>query len=103
MTIQKPDSARHSEADPATGEPTSERTGSRLWLGLVALLPIACCGLPLLLASGVAVGAGAILGGIAGAVLLVVALVLAAVTLRRAAACRTDPGAAGEPGKDSCS
>lgn len=104
MTVQKPDNARHGEADPATGGPTSDRTGSGLWLGLVALLPIVCCGLPLLLAAGAAAGAGAVLGGIAGAVLLVAALVLAAVTLRRrrAAACRTDLGAAGKPGKGSC-
>ena len=77
--------------------PTQQRRGSGLWFGLAALVPIVCCGLPLLLAAGATAGTGAVLGGVAGAMLLLVALVLTAVALRRRRATRdtdlnTDPG-----------
>lgn len=58
-----------------TGTPhyqAARRGPTGWWMGLLALLPIACCGLPLLLAAGVTAGSGAVLGGIAGAVLMVV-------------------------------
>lgn len=103
MTVQKSDNARHSGADPTTSGPTSDRTGSGRWLGLMALLPIACCGVPLLLAAGVTAGTGAVLGGVAGIVLLVAALVLTAVILRRrAVAHRTAVGGPTKPGRSSC-
>ncbi len=93
MTISKPDYDRTLSTTPTD----EQRKGSSRRLGLVALLPIACCGLPLLLAAGAAAGTGALLGGAAGVVLLVAAVVLAVVTLRRrrASACRT--GIAGTP------
>jgi len=93
VTISKPDYDRTVSTTPAV----EQRRGSSRWLGWVALLPIACCGLPLLLAAGAAAGTGALLGGAAGVVLLVAAVVLAVVTLRRrrASACRT--GSAGTP------
>ena len=55
--------------DPAR-ESDAPRERSGWWLGLLALLPIACCGLPLLLAAGVTASSGAALGGITGAVLV---------------------------------
>jgi len=93
VTISKPDYDRTVSTTP-TGE---QRKGSSRWIGLLALLPIACCGLPVLLAAGAAAGSGALLGGAAGVVLLVAAVVVAVVTLRRrrASACRT--GSAGTP------
>lgn len=88
MTIPKPDLDRTVPTTPAE----EQRKGSGLWLGLAALLPIACCGLPLLVAAGAAAGTGAIHGGAAGVVLLAAAVILAVVTVRRRrdAACRTD-------------
>lgn len=101
MTISKPDCDRTL----STTTPTEEqRKGSGLRLGLVALLPIACCGLPLLLAAGAAAGTGALLGGVTGVVLLVAAVVLAVVTLRRrrSSACRTDIAGARKAKKGCC-
>lgn len=101
MSISKPDTARTpdlariraSERITQTGGTSQQRKGSGWRVGLLALLPIACCGLPLLLA-GAAAGTGAVLGGAAGVVLLIAAALLAAVMLRRRrnAACRTDAG-----------
>ena len=81
MTALKPD----------TGPTEEQRKGSGLRLGLVALLPIACCGLPLLLAAVAAAGTGAVLGGAVGVVLLLAAVVMTVVTVRRRreAACPT--------------
>jgi hypothetical protein len=103
MTMMKPDSDRtRSMTSPepvstpgSVSTPEKPRVGSGLWLGVLALLPIACCGLPLLLAAGFAAGTGALLGGVAGIVLLVAAVVLAVVTWwrRRTSACRTGTGA----------
>ncbi|GAB3662689.1 hypothetical protein GCM10027596_24700 [Nocardioides korecus] len=70
-----------------TGTPRNQearRGPSGWWLGLLALLPIACCGLPLLLAAGVSAGSGAVLGGVAGAVLMLIgAVVLGVWGMRR--------------------
>ena len=92
MTISKPDYDRGVSTAPA-GE---QRKGSRWWLGLVALLPLACCGLPLLVAAGAAAGAGALLGGIGG-VLLLVATVEA---LRMAARQKLDGSRHGDKASD---
>ncbi|MGI9084130.1 MAG: hypothetical protein ACR2FE_02425 [Aeromicrobium sp.] len=46
------------------------RGPSGWWFGLLALLPIACCALPLLLVAGVTAGSGAVLGGVTGGVLM---------------------------------
>jgi len=74
---------------------------SNWWLGLLALLAIACCGLPVLLAAGVSVGTGALLGGITGAVLLVLGVVLVVVAVRRTrAAARRGTGAGTD--RDRC-
>lgn len=104
MMMDKHDTTPRTTAGVAPGAPAPERKRSGLWLGLVALLPIACCGLPLLLAAGITAGTGAAVGGAAGLGLLLAAAVLAFVTLRRrrSAACRTDIGAASAPGKGSC-
>ena len=100
MTISKPGTDRTS----ATGPVAPQRKGSARSLGLLALLPIACCGLPLLLAAVAAAGTGTILGGGAGLVLLVAAVVLAVVMLRRRrhAACRTDVGRPSKATKGCC-
>ena len=87
MTISKPDTDRTTPTGPAAGQ----RKGSARSLGLLALLPIACCGLPLLLAAVAAAGTGAVLGGAAGVVLLLAAAGLTVVVVRRrTTACRTD-------------
>ena len=89
MTISKPDTHRST----ATGPVPPRRRGSARSLGLLALLPIACCGLPLLLAAGAFAGTGALLGGGCGVVLLIAAAALAIVVMlrrRRNAACRAD-------------
>jgi hypothetical protein len=54
------------------------------WIGILALLPIACCGLPLLFAAGLTAGSGAVLGGITGAVLMLLgAAILGTWVMRR--------------------
>lgn len=79
MTVHQPDTTR----TPVSGQASEKAGVSSWWIGLLALLPIACCGLPLLLAAGFFAGTGALLGGAAGVVLLVAAAVLVVVTLRR--------------------
>jgi len=100
VTISKPDTDRTT----ATGPVAPQRKGSARSLGLLALLPIACCGLPLLLAAVAAAGTGALLGGATGVVLLVAAAGLAVVTVRRRrhAACRTDVGSPSKAKKGCC-
>lgn len=101
MTVQNPRPTRRNQGS-APEAPSQVKKGSARWVAL-ALLPIACCGLPLLLAAGAAAGTGAVLGGVAGVVLLLVAVVLAAVPLRRRrrrhAACRTDLNSSARSGK----
>lgn len=106
VTIMKPDSDRTlSMSTPESlSTPEKPRVGSGLWLGVLALLPIACCGLPLLLAAGVTAGTGALFGGVAGIVLLVVAVVLAVVTWRRrrTSAGRTGTGTTAPQSRTGC-
>ncbi len=66
---------------------------SNLGLGLVALIPIACCvGLPLIAAAGISAGLAAWAGGIALAVLvLVVAVALLVLRARRRRNDETSP------------
>jgi hypothetical protein len=56
-----------------------------LTLGALALLPIVCCiGLPLILAAGVSVAAAAWIGGaVVGAIVLIGALLVFSLRLRR--------------------
>ncbi len=100
VSIQKPATTDRTPNQPASGISGTRHAGSGWWLGLLALLPIACCGVPLLLAAGFAAGAGAVLGGAAGVALLVAAVVLSVVTVRRRATCRTDLGAPVPRGTD---
>lgn len=70
--------------------PAPDTPGRSAWpvVGL-ALLPLACCGLPLLVASVTAVGAGAVVGGGIGlALVAVTGLVLGAVARKRRRRCR---------------
>jgi hypothetical protein len=61
----------------------------------LALLPVACCGLPLLLTAIATIGTSAVVGGGVGLFLLVVAAGVLTVAVRRRRACRplTDPTA----------
>lgn len=114
MTLARPDASRTPDlaGTPAaerighTAGSTEQRKGFGWGVGLLALLPIACCGLPLLLAAGAAAGTGAVLGGAMGVVLLIAATAFVVVHLRRrSAACRTDAGgprAPGTSGKGCC-
>lgn len=62
----------------------AHREFSGWWWGLLVLLPIACCGLPLLFAIGVTAGSGAVLGGVTGGVLMLIgAAVLGIWEMRR--------------------
>lgn len=76
-------------------------TEKGLGLGVIALLPICCVGLPLLLAAGISLTAAFAVGGavLAG---VVAGLVLAAVLLRRRARTRahafSDTGRSGRQG-----
>ncbi|SDY92828.1 hypothetical protein SAMN05661080_05049 [Modestobacter sp. DSM 44400] len=90
------------------GEPLDQeaRPGpSGWWFGLLALLPIVCCGLPLLLAAGLTAGSGAVLGGVTGSVLMLGAAVVLAIWgfQRRARSVRTaDPSTATTRSGDKC-
>lgn len=75
------------------------------WIWLLALLPIACCGLPLLIAAGVTAGSGAVLGGLTGGVLMLVGAVVLGVWAmrRRSRATRpADTPTGTPPSRDRC-
>jgi hypothetical protein len=83
-----------------------QRSGpSGLGIGILALIPLACCGLPVLLAAGVTAGSGAVLGGItAGVLILVGAAILGTWVVRRRARAtgRADTGTGTPPTRDDC-
>lgn len=73
--IPSPTNQQHptTHASDVTNTPVDQeapRCFSGWWFGLLALLPIACCALPLLVLGGVTAGSGAVLGGVTGGVLL---------------------------------
>ncbi len=74
------------------------------WIGLLALLPIACCGLPLLLVvAGMSAGSGAVLGGITGGVLMLAgAAVLSIWGMRRRARSRPNSSTVTTSPRDRC-
>ena len=80
------------------------RVLSGWWVGLVALLPIACCGLPLLVAASVTAGSGAVLDGAAGGVLMLAGgAVIGLWGMRRRARNRlADTAEATSPSRDRC-
>ena len=108
--IPSPTDQLHPAQQPSeeTGKPLDqeERPGpSGWWIGLLALLPIVCCGLPLLIAAGVTAGSGAALGGITGGVLMLAgAAALGIWGMRRhARATRpADSSTATPPTRDKC-
>ncbi len=67
------------------------RGPSAWWFGLLALLPIACCGLPLLFVAGVTAGSGALLGGVTGDVLMLAGAVVLGIWEMRGHARGTRP------------
>ena len=79
MTLQRSPHPTTSQSRPPTPEPN--RKGWRLaWL---ALLPAACCGLPLLLTAVAAFGTGVTVGGGFGLAVVVVTGGVIIVTFRR--------------------
>lgn len=104
---------QHTSSPPDQQHPAphpSEKTGRSLdqehrrapsgwWIGLLALLPVACYGLPLLIAAGVTAGGGAALGGLSGGVLMLASA--AALTIwamrRRARGTRPADTSRGKP------
>lgn len=73
--IPSPTNQQHptTHASDVTNTPVDQeapRGFSGWWFGLLALRPIACCALPLLVLGGVTAGSGAVLGGVTGGVLL---------------------------------
>ena len=74
------------------------------WFGLLALLPIACCALPLLVLGSVTAGSGAVLGGVTGGVLLLAgAAVFGIWGMRRRSRTRdADGSTATPPSRDRC-
>jgi hypothetical protein len=77
--------------DPTTppARPAAEQPRSGWGLAALAILPIACCGLPLLLAAVTAASAGVVVGGMAGLILLVAAVTATALVIRRRRGCST--------------
>lgn len=85
-----------------TGTPLDQEvrpSPSGWWFGLLALLPIACCGLPLLIAAGVTAGSGAVLGGATGGGLMLAAAAVLAIWGMRRRARRTRPA---DPAGSDC-
>lgn len=77
--------------------------GSGWWMGRLALLPVACCALPGLLAAGITVSTGTVVGGVVGAALLAAGAVLAVLTIRRRRRAATaDDAAAAGGGRGGC-
>lgn len=72
---------------PATTPPARESTRSGWGLVGLALLPVACCGLPLLLTAIATIGTGAVVGGGVGVALLATAAVVLTVAVRRRRGC----------------
>lgn len=100
---------QHPTTHPSDGTDTSadqeaRRGPSAWWLGLVALLPIACCALPLLFAAGVTASSGAVLGGVTGGVLMLAgAAVFGLWGMRRRARSRcAESPTATSPSHDRC-
>ncbi len=108
--IPSPTYQQHPAQQPSdeTGKPLvqEEQPGlSGWWIGLLALLPIACCGLPLLIAAGVTAGSGAALGGLTGGVLMLggaTVLAIWAIRRRPLATRPADTSTATSPSREKC-
>lgn len=86
MTEQEPvppRSATKSNGAPGAEGPAEKPEGSSWWFALLALVPIACCAGPALLAGGITLGVGAAVGGLVGALLFVGGAAGAFLALRR--------------------
>lgn len=88
---EPPVSLQRRPAPPPTS-PARESTRSGWGLVGLALLPVACCGLPLLLTAIATVGTGAVVGGGVGLALLVVTAGVLTVAVRRRRACHPPAG-----------
>lgn len=109
QNFSSPTDQRHPTAHPSddTTSPVNQeapRGCSGWWFGLLALLPIACCILPLLVLGGVTAGSGAVLGGVTGGVLLLAgAAVFGIWGMRRRFRTRpTDSSTSAPPSRDRC-
>ena len=102
-TDQHPTMHPHSAITTPVDQP-APRVPSGWWFGLLALLPIACCALPLLVVAGVTASSGAVLGGAAGGVLMLAGgAVFGLWAMRRRARNRpADTSEATPPSRDRC-
>lgn len=92
-----PDSSTSPPREPAA--PHTARGG--WWVGLVALVAVACCALPPLLAAGVfaglaGIGVGGLAGGLVGIAVVIVAAVLWVRRRRRGSGCAVHGPACGK-------
>lgn len=103
-TDQQPSTAHPHAAITTPVDHEASRGPSGWWFGLLALLPIACCALPLLLVAGVTASGGAVLGGVTGGVLMLAgAAVFGLWWMRRRARSRqTESLTATSPPSDRC-
>lgn len=93
----------HDVANAAFGS-QAPRGVSGWWLGLLALLPIACCALPLLIVAGASAGSGAVLGGVGGVVLMLIGAAVFGLWAmrRRAQSSPGEPSPSTSPSRDRC-
>lgn len=69
--FSSPVDLQHPHDDTTTPVDQGAPRGPSGWrFGLLALLPIACCAVPLLLVAGVTAGTGAVIGGVTGSLLM---------------------------------
>lgn len=83
-------------------ERAAPRGLSGWWLGLLALLPVACCALPLLVAAGVTAGSGVVLGGLTGGVLMLTGATVVGLWVMRRSRTRATGSSATSPSRDRC-
>jgi len=102
--FSSPIDQQHPHDDTTPVDQGAPRGPSGWWFGLLALLPIACCALPLLLAAGVTAGSGAVLGGVTGGVLMLAGVAVFVLWgMRRGARSRqVESATPTSPARDRC-
>lgn len=92
------------DVDTTPMERQAPRGVSGWWLGLLALLPIACCALPLLIVAGVSAGSSAVLGGVGGVLLMLIGAAVFGLWAmrRRAQSSPGEPSPSTAPSRDRC-
>lgn len=104
LTDQHPSTAHPHATIATTADHQAPWGPSGWWFGFLALLPIACCALPLLLVAGVSASSGAVLGGVTGGLLMLAGTAVFGLRemRRRAQHRRTHSLAATSPRPDRC-